>query len=107
MQPVCGNEGEVLEDFTPINPSPHSSTRNISTTPNNQGRGRRYQHHHVKASRKATRALEAFVDEAALVGMSEESSNKSSSEEVDEKELDEELARLWEDMVENPMSPTK
>ncbi|KAF9232759.1 hypothetical protein BU15DRAFT_67179 [Melanogaster broomeanus] len=46
----------------------------------------------MQASRKARRALEAFVDEATICGMPEESADESSEEEVDEGEINEELA---------------
>ncbi|KAF9242393.1 hypothetical protein BU15DRAFT_72914 [Melanogaster broomeanus] len=59
------------------------------------------------ASRKARRALEVFVDEAAICGVPEESEEESSEEEVDEGELQEELAGLDEEQAENPMSPPR
>ncbi|KAF9232939.1 hypothetical protein BU15DRAFT_67031 [Melanogaster broomeanus] len=55
--------------------------------------------------RKARRAFEIFVDEAAICGTPEESEEESSEEEVDEGELQEELAGLDEEQAENPMSP--
>ncbi|KAF9231072.1 hypothetical protein BU15DRAFT_82858 [Melanogaster broomeanus] len=61
----------------------------------------------TQASRKARRAFEIFVDEAAICGMPEESPEESEEEEVDGEEIDEELAGLEEDVVENPMSPPK
>ncbi|KAF9241753.1 hypothetical protein BU15DRAFT_60656 [Melanogaster broomeanus] len=62
----------------------------------------------TQVSRKARKALERFVDEAALCGALEESEEESSDEEeVDEGELAEEMAGLEEDKVENPMSPPK
>ncbi|KAF9231073.1 hypothetical protein BU15DRAFT_82859 [Melanogaster broomeanus] len=59
------------------------------------------------ASRKARKALEMFVDEAAICGAPEESPEESEEEEVDGEEIDEELAGLREDVAENPMSPPK
>ncbi|KAF9242785.1 hypothetical protein BU15DRAFT_72441 [Melanogaster broomeanus] len=62
----------------------------------------------TQASRKARRAFEIFMDEAAICGAPEESSEEESEEEeVAEGELDEEMAGLQEDMAENPMSPPK
>ncbi|KAF9230990.1 hypothetical protein BU15DRAFT_82946 [Melanogaster broomeanus] len=62
----------------------------------------------TQASRKARRALEAFVDEAVICGVPEEFCEESTDkEEVDEQELDEDLAGLDEELVENPMSPPK
>ncbi|KAF9232459.1 hypothetical protein BU15DRAFT_67437 [Melanogaster broomeanus] len=62
----------------------------------------------TEASRKARRALEAFVDEAAICGAPEEVCEESTDEEeVDEQELDEDLAGLDEELAENPMSPPK
>ncbi|KAF9235507.1 hypothetical protein BU15DRAFT_77914 [Melanogaster broomeanus] len=61
-----------------------------------------------RVSRRVARALEDLVDEAACFGASEEfSEEESEEEEVAEGELDEEMARLQEDMAENPMSPPK
>ncbi|KAF9232763.1 hypothetical protein BU15DRAFT_67182 [Melanogaster broomeanus] len=57
------------------------------------------------ASRKARRAFEVFVDEATICGVPEESASESEEEEVDEGEIDEEIAGLEEDVAENPMSP--
>ncbi|KAF9233950.1 hypothetical protein BU15DRAFT_79604 [Melanogaster broomeanus] len=56
----------------------------------------------TQASRKARRA---FVDEAAICGALEEPASKSEEEEVDEGEIDEDMAGLEEDVAENPMSP--
>ncbi|KAF9232761.1 hypothetical protein BU15DRAFT_80874 [Melanogaster broomeanus] len=61
----------------------------------------------TQASKKATRALKTFVDEAAFFGMPEESADKSTEEEVGEGETQEELARLWDNVAENLMSPPK
>ncbi|KAF9236438.1 hypothetical protein BU15DRAFT_77015 [Melanogaster broomeanus] len=61
----------------------------------------------TQASRKARRAFEIFVDEAAICGAPEESPEESEPEEVDEGEIDEELVGLEEDKAENPMSPPK
>ncbi|KAF9235198.1 hypothetical protein BU15DRAFT_78213 [Melanogaster broomeanus] len=56
----------------------------------------------------ARRNLETFVDEAAFFGAPEESEEESTDEEeVAGEELDEELAGLWEDMADNPMSPKR
>ncbi|KAF9235370.1 hypothetical protein BU15DRAFT_64893 [Melanogaster broomeanus] len=59
------------------------------------------------ASRKARKAFEMFVDEAAICGAPEESPEESEEEEVDGEEIDEELAGLEEDKVENPTSPPR
>ncbi|KAF9230772.1 hypothetical protein BU15DRAFT_68911 [Melanogaster broomeanus] len=61
----------------------------------------------TQASRKARRAFEIFVDEAAICGAPEESEEESSEEEVDEGELQEDLAGLEEEQAENPMSPSR
>ncbi|KAF9230779.1 hypothetical protein BU15DRAFT_68900 [Melanogaster broomeanus] len=61
----------------------------------------------MQALRKARRAFEIFVDEAAICGTPEESEEESSEEEVDEGELQEELAGLDEEQAENPMSPPR
>ncbi|KAF9231484.1 hypothetical protein BU15DRAFT_68298 [Melanogaster broomeanus] len=51
------------------------------------------------------KALEAFVDEAAICGTPEESTDELTEEEANKGEIEEELAGLQEDEVENPMSP--
>ncbi|KAF9232325.1 hypothetical protein BU15DRAFT_67553 [Melanogaster broomeanus] len=61
----------------------------------------------TQASRKARKALEAFVDKAAICGMPEESADESTEEEANKGEIEEELAGLQEDEVENPISPKK